>query len=177
MNEFLLPTSSVFQVQVAISLVVLGCLTRWYLWPFLQAQPVTRSLQWLLLPCVAHHVGIGTLFTNAVPPASSPSFALLATVGDSAVMVMALGLQNALYRGLSSARVWAWAFTVVGFTYNLYGLTLQLSSYINGLGPHYYVIAFYVPVLGLAHFLVAVTLITRGAELMRPGIGRLSLAT
>jgi hypothetical protein len=156
----------IFLSQFAISLVVYGVLARWFLMPWSRRRPPSDGLIAVMVPLLVQHVAMTTLAGSVVNPGLSPVFGWTVTACNLVTIPVAVVAIDALRRGAGSAWALSWLLTAVGVLSTAATVyTFFRYDVIPRFGPHWYVGAFYVPLQALAHLLVAVMLLQRGAEL------------
>ena len=151
-----------FFYQAGVSVLIFILLARWYVWPFLQRQDRRAALTLLLLPSLLRQVGATHLARTVIPNPVSLPLAWSIVVGDLACLVSAL-VSIMLLRShsrLAIPVVWAcFAINVVQYL-GIGGWTAVEHAY-DHLGPHWYVGAYYVPLLGVLQVLVLMVLLNR----------------
>lgn len=159
---------TVFLLQAGMSFLVLFLVVRWFVAPYLATQPIRTVMLLLLLPHVAHHVGLAVLVPGVVGVGFPSNFAWIIATGEPVMLFLAI-LSAATVRTRSSHAVfWLWIFTICGFAYNFIAafVGIQLgSTLVDKLDAHWYVSVFYVPLLAVSHILVLINLLKRGREL------------
>jgi hypothetical protein len=154
--------------QINVSLLVLALMTFWFVLPWFKTQKAKTAFLSLLAVHVVHHLGLTTLVDTVVAPTTPQDFAMTISIGDSAVLVAAMFSMAALHFGSRASYPLLWLFSAVGIGYNATAGVIAAPhgpSLVDKLGPHWYVGAFYVPVLLTTHVLVIVLLVRRGKEL------------
>jgi hypothetical protein len=151
-----------FFYQAGVSVLIYMLLARWYVWPFLKRQERGAALTLLLLPSLLRQVGATHLAPTVVPDPVSPPLAWAIVSGDLACMVSAL-ISIMLLRShsrLAMPMVWAcFAINVVQYL-GIGGWTAVEQAY-DHLGAHWYVGAYYVPLLGVLQVMVLMVLLKR----------------
>ena len=158
----------VFLIQVGLSFAVLFLMVRWFVGPYLAAQPVRKVMLLLLAPHVAHHAGLAVLVFGVVGAGFPRNFAVIIALGDSLMLFLVMLCMGTVRSSSVRAPLCLWVFTAAGFgNYILssyVGIPL-ISTLVNNFQAHWYVSVFYVPVLATSHILVLMNLIKRGHEL------------
>lgn len=148
--------------QAGVSVLVFILLARWYVWPFLQRQDRSAALTLLLLPSLLRQVGATHLAPTVMPNPVSPLLAWTIAEGDLACLLSAL-ISIILLRSHSRfaiPAVWAcFAINVVQYL-GIGGWTAVERAY-DHLGAHWYVGAYYVPLLGVLQVIVLMVLLKR----------------
>ena len=151
-----------FFYQAGASVLIYILMSRWYIWPFLKRQTKRAALTLLLLPSLLRQVGATHLAPTAVPDPVSPPLAWSIVGGDLACLVSAL-ISIMLLRShsrLAMPMVWAcFAINVVQYL-GIGGWTAVERAY-DHLGAHWYVGAYFVPLLGVLQVMVLMVLLKR----------------
>ena len=64
---------TVYVIQAGLSFLMLFLLVRWFIGPYLAAQPIRKAMLVLLSPHIAHHVGLAVLIPGVVGVGCSAS--------------------------------------------------------------------------------------------------------
>ncbi|HXZ32439.1 MAG TPA: hypothetical protein VEH30_09165 [Terriglobales bacterium] len=155
-----------FAIEFGLSLLVFGLLGKWYVWPFLQARPVTQSLLILLVPFLPRYLGLMSLVPGVVDPAVTRSaFAFYQAYGDFLAFVLAFAA-FVLVRGRNPHALTAvWVFNIFGTVDFLHAVLRGiLSGTGGGLGAFWYIPVCYVPLGLVLHYLIFAVLVTRSGE-------------
>jgi hypothetical protein len=150
---------TIFLIQLTLSILVVGLLSKWYLLPWLATKPLRVALTVLLLPHVTRHVGLSFLVPGLVDPALPDSFATSAAYGDLLSGLLALLALAALHGRWSLALPLVWVFSLVGTVDLVVALTKAYA--VPFLGATWFIPTFLVPVLLVTHALVFTRLIHR----------------
>ena len=166
----LAPMSSVtvYVVQAGLSFLMLFLLIRWFIGPYVEAQPIRKAMLVLLSPHIAHHVGLAVLVPGVVGAGFPQNFAMVIAIGEPTMLFLLILCMGALRKASSSSAFLLWIFTVTGFAYNFISAYLALklgATLVDNLHAHWYVSVFYVPLLAMSHILILISLLKRGHEL------------
>jgi hypothetical protein len=157
--DLLLPTS------IAIGLLTWSLVAKCYLLPWMRAQSLEAALTPLLLLNALRYVGLAFLIPGGTAEALDARVAAPAAWGDLGAAVLALVALLALRQHWSSAGMLVWIFNIFG-ALDLVNAILQGLRYtIDGhLGATYFIPAVFVPMLLVAHVVIAIVQIRRGTE-------------
>jgi len=159
-------STQIFGLQFALNLIVFALIVRWYIAPRLSAVPLHAALTPLLLLHALRTVGLVFVVPAVVDPNLPRDFAVPATYGDLAAVLLALAAIAALRARLAGALVLVWIFNIEGtldFLYDIYqGLRLGLTDY--QLGVAWYIPTFVVPALLVIHILIYALLLKRSRD-------------
>jgi hypothetical protein len=133
----------------------------------------------MLAPHVCHHVGLAVLVPGVVGADYPQDFALIIVIGEPIMLTLAMLCMGALVHNSVRAPLFLWAFTVMGFAYNILADWAAVEDSVTlaaNFDASWYVTVFYVPLLFVSHILVLTNLLNRGHELRKPGRQTASLA-
>ncbi len=154
--------------------IVIGVLTwwlvaKWYVLPWMAGKPLVDALTPLLLLNTLRYVGLAFLIPGVTAEALDPRFAAPAAWGDLAAAVLALIALLALRRSWFLAGALIWVFNVFG-ALDLFNAVLQGLRYTadGHLGATYFIPALFVPVLLVAHGVIAIVQLRHSAASRRP---------
>jgi hypothetical protein len=155
-----------FGIEFGLSLLVSGMLARWYVWPFLSAQPFSKALLILLLPFLPRYLGLMSLVPGVVDPAVTHSaFAQYQAYGDLAAFVLAFVCFVLIHFRHPRAIAATWIFNVFGsldFLHSVLRGTLEGTG--GSLGAFWYIPVCYVPLGLVTHFMIFLLLAKRSRE-------------
>lgn len=152
----------VFFFQFGASLVVLGLVAAWFAWPLLARMPPERAAMWLVAPFLFRHIGATTLVVGVVTAEYSTRAAWIVTVGDAASVVLAVASIALLRRRSPLAWPMLWVFTAENLGYCLALVLLEgFGALVDGIGAHWYVGTFYVPIMLVSQAVLLVVLARR----------------
>lgn len=144
-------TTILFAVSVLISLMVWYKISRKYLWPRIAGADLKKAVQPILFLHCFRFAGLSFIMPGVVHTGLDPAWSLPAAWGDFSAACLAfitlLVINNAFFRPL------LWIFNIIG-------LADLLVAFIDGprynilpfIGPGYFIIILYVPILLLTHF-------------------------
>ncbi|MBS1689022.1 MAG: hypothetical protein JSS96_09875 [Bacteroidetes bacterium] len=145
-------TAILFIVSVLMSLIVWNKISKKYLWLRIKDQQLNKAAQPILMLHSFRFAGLSFFVPGIVHAGLNPAWSVPAAFGDFTAAVLAfvtLSLVNtALFRPL------LWIFNLLGFAD-------LLLAFVNGprynivpfLGPAYYIVILYVPILLLTHIM------------------------
>ena len=150
---------------MAFGILVWVLVARWYVWPWLVARPLATALTPLLLVNMLRYVGLAFLIPGVTNQVLDSRFAMPAAWGDVLAAILAL-LALVFIR-----KSWPFALAVV-WAFNLFGAADLLNAVYQGLrftadghlGATYFIPALFVPLLLVAHGVIALALL-RAPEL------------
>jgi hypothetical protein len=177
-NPSAMNSVTVYVIQAGLSFLMLFLLVRWFIGPYLAAQPIRKAMLVLLSPHIAHHVGLAVLVPGVVGAGFPPDFAKVIAIGEPTMLFLLILCMGALHKGSSLAPALLWIFTVTGFAYNFISAYLAVilgAALVDKLQAHWYVSVFYVPLLAVSHILILINLLKRGHELKAASAGSPSL--
>lgn len=151
-------------VQIMLSFVTFGLIAAAVM-PRLAAMPRARALQLLLLPHAFRYIPLGLLAPGQSSSEISSAVLHTIAVGDLVSAVLAILALFALQRRFRSAQRFVWFFSVVSVLDIAVALTVGLGNhvYCYPLGPSWYVLALYVPLVCVAQAMLLVALRRRKA--------------
>jgi len=146
-------TAILFGISVLMSLIVWNKISRKYLWLQIKDRELTKAVQPILILHSFRFAGLSFLIPGVVNAGLNPAWALPAAFGDFTAAILAfitLSLVNS-----ASFRPFLWIFNILG-TVDL------LLAFVNGprynivpfLGPGYFIVILFVPILLLTHLMV-----------------------
>ena len=148
---------TIFGLQFALSLLVMGLLAKWVLAPWLAGQLRRDALFWLVLPHAFRHIGMVFLVPGVVAQPLPDYFAIPAAYGDLLAGILALLALITLRIGWKGAIGAVWVFNVAGTVDLLNALRhLDVAPYF---GAAWYIPTFLVPLLLVTHFMIFVRLL------------------
>ena len=143
----------IFGLQVLLSFLVYGLVTRWYVAPRLDSLPLHTALQPLLVLHALRHMGMVFLVPTVVGPALPASFAGPAAYGDLLAGLLALAAIVALRARARIAQPLTWLFNVVGLLDLIHAFYQGLRHDVQ-LGAAYFIPTFIVPALVITHVMI-----------------------
>jgi len=153
-------TFLVFNVQFTLALMLVGWITRTYLWPRLIAMPTHEALALSLLPGATRFMGL-TFLVDGVTPQMPGGFGWPAGLGDTASALIAMAAIVACRSGSGMGKSLAWLYVVGGGLDLLVGLGLGFQYALwNHLGGAWTYIVFAFPMV-VTSLIVSVMLLRR----------------
>jgi hypothetical protein len=154
---------TIFEVQIAGSVLLFTLIAVWYWAPRLARLPLKAALTPLLLLHLSRTLGLTFLVPTVVDPGLPRGFAVPAGYGDLTAAALALLSIVAVRTGWRLAPAVIWIFTVEGVgdlvTAFVQGFRVELPAY--HLGPAWYIFTVLVPALLVTHALIAIRLSRR----------------
>jgi hypothetical protein len=158
-------TAGVFALEIASSFLIFGLVAWWWAWPRLKAMRFADALSLLLVIHCFRTTGISLM----VPAAGIDMPAQAAQeigYGDLVAAFLALISIVALrYRPAIAVPI-VWVFSVVGMLdlANAQYVGIQLNLLEHTLGPGWYIVTYYVPLLWVTHILIVLLLVKRRGQ-------------
>ena len=153
MIDLLLPTS------ITIGLLTWSLVAKWYVLPWTRTRSLEAALTPLLLLNALRYVGLAFLIPGVTAEALDPRFA---------APLLALAALMALRQRWWSAGILIWIFNIFGAVDLLNAVTQGLRYTIDGhLGATYFIPAVFVPMLLVAHAVIALVQIRYGSAQQR----------
>ena len=152
---------TIFGLQNFFSFLVLGFLAWWYVWPWLRSVDRTTAFTALTFVHAFRSIGATVLVASVAGTALPRDFASAVAYGDLATTVLAVLTLIALRARVPFALALVWLTNVVGAVDLLNALIGGISNNIPtlGMGSFWYVVAFLVPILWIAHILAFLLLL------------------
>ena len=152
---------AVFGIQTFFSFVVFGLLAWWYVWPWLKSADRTTAFTALTFIHALRPIGATVLVASVAGTALPRDFAEAVAYGDLATSLLAVVTLVALRGRLGFAIVLVWLTNIFGFADLVNALIGGIRYDIArlGMGSFWYVVAFLVPILWIAHVLAFLLLL------------------
>ncbi|HMF97560.1 MAG TPA: hypothetical protein VKE96_24840 [Vicinamibacterales bacterium] len=148
--------TALFGVQFTFSLVVFAAVAVWYIGPALRSRPVTDALVPLFLVHALRYLPSSAFAPGQIDPRVPADAMSAIAFGDLASAVLALLAAVFLHYRWTGALAVAWVVNVVTSIDWLYAGFLaasrQLVTY--PMGGNWYIINYYVPVIGVIHVMI-----------------------
>ena len=146
-------TTILFAVSVLTSLIVWNKIIKKYFWPRSKALELKKAVQPILFLHSFRFAGLSFFVPGVVHAGLNPAWAIPAAFGDFVAAILAL-LTVSLINSIS--------FRPLLWVFNIWGLADLILAFIDGprygiipfLGPAYYIVILYVPLLLLTHLTV-----------------------
>ena len=150
-----MPSAVLFAISVTFGLVVWGIVAWQYIWPALSERSSPENLKPILLLHAFRFLGLAFLLPGVVSPELPVTFGQPVAYGDFITAVLALLALATL--GTRTGTVVTWVFNTFGtadllFAFYL-GSRISLPNNPGLLGAGYFILAAYVPLLLVTHFL------------------------
>ncbi len=160
------------EIRLVFLLAVIGATVSWatlagvIVWPRLRAMPRAEALRWLAFPHAFRFVGLSFIVPGVVSTTLTAAWAVPDAWGDVAASILALIAIAALTRRWSLAVPLMWLLSLWGTFDLLHGYYLGIVNNINAgaFGAAYYLPAFFVPGLLVAHILAFMLLLRPRAD-------------
>jgi hypothetical protein len=152
-----------FGVQFALSLIIFAILARWYITPALNKMPVQAALVPLFLVHALRYLPSSAFAPGQVDPAIPMDAMAGIAYGDLVSAILALLAAVFLRHGWLGAIAVAWVVNVATSLDWLYAGYLAASSQLvtYRMGGNWYIINYYVPVIGVIHVMIFARLLKR----------------
>ena len=150
----------IFGIQFLTSIIIYFTLSYFFALPYLKTKSRHVALTILALPHLIRHIGL-TLLTPGVVvgPNLNQNFATSTAIGDYITVIFAIISIIALKKKSKIAIPMVWIMNVCGLTDIILALGKGISfQVLNDIGPGWFIIAFWVPLLLVAHILSFVIL-------------------
>lgn len=156
-------STQIFWMQLLASLVVLGTVAKWYVWPWLAGMSRDSALVPLLFVHVPRYVGMTLLVAGMVDPTLPKEFLASAAYGDLLEAALALVSILALRGRWRIAVPLVWVANTWGFVDLLNGVrgVVQWNVPKFNLATLWYVYTFYAPLVVVSHLMIFWILIKR----------------
>lgn len=146
-------TTILFAVSVLTSLIVWNKIIKKYFWPHSKTLELKKAVQPILFLHSFRFAGLSFFVPGVVHAGLNPAWAIPAAFGDFIAAILAL-LTVSLINSIS--------FRPLLWIFNIWGLADLILAFIDGprygiipfLGPAYYIVILYVPLLLLTHLTV-----------------------
>jgi hypothetical protein len=143
-------TTILFAISVLTSLTVWNKVGKEYFWPRLQELKLKKAVQPILILHSFRFAGLSFLIPGVVNAGLNPAWAMPAAIGDFIAALLALIAFSQINSTLFRPLLWI---------FNVWGLIDLIVAFIDGprygiipfLGPAYYIVILYVPLLLLTH--------------------------
>jgi len=151
MNPLLL-----FSVQFTLSLIIFAMVAKWYIAPALDNLPVHQALVPLFLVHALRYLPSSAFAPGQVDPKIPMDAMAGIAYGDLASAILALVAVVFLRYQLSGALAVAWLVNTVTTLDWLYAGFLAASNRLvtYGIGGNWYILNYYVPVIGVIHIMI-----------------------
>jgi hypothetical protein len=145
-----------FGVQFTLSLVIFGLVAKWYISPALDKLPMQAGLAPLFLVHALRYLPSSAFAPGQVDPNLPGDAMARIAYGDLVSALLALIAVVFLHGGWPGATIMAWVVNVMTSLDWLYGGYLAASSRIvtYATGANWYIINYYVPVIGVIHVMI-----------------------
>lgn len=154
-------STSIFWLQILVSLGVFSLIAVWYVWPWLTTLPRSSALTPLLWVHVFRFVGMALLVKGMVDPRLSHDFLSSAAYGDLLAAGLSLASIFALRISWRGAIPLVWVANTWGFLDLLNGLRGVIASDVPQfqLASFWFIYIFYAPLVIVSHILIFVVLL------------------
>ena len=153
--------TTLFGVQFTFSLVLFALVAKWYISPALRKLPASAALVPLFLVHALRYLPSSAFAPGQVDPAVPMDAMGAVAYGDLGSAVLALIAALFLYNRWRGAIGVAWIVNVVMSLDWLYASFLAASRHLAtyAMGVNWYIINYYVPVIGVIHVMIFARLI------------------
>jgi hypothetical protein len=150
-----MPFAVLFGISAAFGLVVWGAVAWHYIWPALRERSSPENLKPILVLHGFRFLGLAFLLPGVVSPELPATFAQPVAYGDFIAAILALLALATL--GSRTGTALNWVFNIFGTADLLFafyfGARIALPNTPGLLGAGYFILAAYVPLLFVTHFL------------------------
>lgn len=155
-------TTGVFALELISSILIFALAGWWWAWPRLKAMRLNDALSLLLLVHLFRTMGISLMVREAgidMPATAAQEIGY----GDLVAALLALISIIALRYRPAIALPIVWLFSVVGMVdlVNAQIVGVQFNLLQHTLGPGWYIVTYYVPLLWVTHVLIVLLLVKR----------------
>ena len=148
-------TNLILPINIFLSLLSFGLITRWYITPWLTKLPLIKALTPLLLLHSFRHIGMTFLIPGVTAQILDARFANPAAYGDLLASILAFTAIAAIKLEWKSTILWVWVFNLVGTIDLINALAQGLRHTTDGhLGATYFIPAIVVPALLVSHTMI-----------------------
>jgi hypothetical protein len=153
--------TALFGLQFCLSLVLSGLVAKWYLAPRLAAVPVSAGLPPLFLVHALRYLPSSAFAPGQIDPRAPMDAMAAIAYGDLGSALLALVAAVFLYYRFRGAVAVAWAVNGITSLDWLYAGYLAASSQLvtYPLGGNWYIVNYYVPLIGVVHVLIFARLV------------------
>ena len=153
--------TALFGLQFSFSLVLSALVARWYLWPRLKAVPISVGLPPLFLVHTLRYLPSTAFAPGQIDPRVPMDAMAAIAYGDLASAILALVAAVFLYYRWREAVAVAWvvnSLTSLDWVFAGYrAASSQLVTF--PLGGNWYIVNYYVPLIGVVHVLIFARLV------------------
>jgi len=141
-----------FGISVLMSFIVWNKATQKYLWPRIKNLELKKAVQPILILNSFRFAGLSFFVPGVVHADLNPAWAVPAAFGDFTTAILAFTTLSLI--NTASFRPLLWLFNILGFI-DLLVAFIDGPRYniLPSLGPAYYIIVLYVPLLLLTHLM------------------------
>jgi len=166
--------TTLFGVQFTFSLILFAAVAVWYIGPALRRLPVNDALVPLFLVHALRYLPSSAFAPGQIDPRVPADAMSAIAFGDLASAVLALAAAAFLRYRWSGAIAVAWIVNVATSIDWLYGGYLAASRHLvtYPMGGNWYIINYYVPVIGAIHVMIFTRLIDAAMLRTRAGLPR-----
>lgn len=155
----------IFGIQVLTSIGVYSFLFIFFVFPYFKTKSREFALIVLTLPHLIRHLGMTLLTPGAVVGTHlNQDFAFSTALGDYITLLLGVLTIVALKNKWKPAVLICWMFNIIGLSdIILAGVKAMRYEVLPDLGPQWYVVAFWVPLLIVTHVLSGVVLVKKNS--------------
>jgi len=141
-----------FGISVLMSFIVWNKATQKYLWPRIKNLELKKAVQPILILNSFRFAGLSFFVPGVVHAGLNPAWAVPAAFGDFTTAILAFTTLSLI--NTASFRPLLWLFNILGFI-DLLVAFIDGPRYniLPSLGPAYYIVVLYVPLLLLTHLM------------------------
>jgi len=160
--------TALFGLQFSFSLVLSGLVATWYVWPRIKTAPVSAALPPLFLAHALRYLPTTAFAPGQIGPGAPMDAMAAIAYGDLASAILTLTAAVFLYYRWRGALGVGWVVNGITSLDWLYAGYRAASSQLVTfpLGGNWYIVNYYVPLIGVAHVLIFARLL-RGPDVAR----------
>jgi hypothetical protein len=161
--------SSLSGLQFVLSLIIFSMVAKWYIAPALNKLPQYKALVPLFLAHTLRYLPSSAFAPGQIGSDVPMDAMSRIAYGDLVSAILALVAVMFLHYGWPGALAVAWVVNIVGSLDWLYASFLAASNQLvtHYLGGNWYIVHYYVPVIGVIHIMIFVQLL-KGDPTLRP---------
>lgn len=166
--------TSLLGLQFTFSLVLSAVVASWYVWPALKAAPASIALVPLFLVHALRYLPSSAFAPGQIDPAVPTNVMSTIAYGDLASAILALIAALFLRYQWSGAIGVAWIVNIATSLDWVYAGFLAASNRLAtyAMGGNWYIINYYVPIIGVIHVLIFARLLMPSRTAARMDAGR-----
>jgi hypothetical protein len=152
-NTIIMETTILFGLSILMSLIAWNKISNKYLWSRVKEMDLKKAVQPVLFLNSFRFAGLSFFIPGIVHEGLNPAWAIPAAFGDFTAAILALITLSLVNTKLFRPFLWI---------FNIWGLLDLIVAFVDGprygiipfLGPAYYIVILYVPLLLLTHVMI-----------------------